>query len=568
MQKKKSFIKEMLLYLMILTGQLILILVYFCFSSYTILQKEIKDASGALLNIYINEVNNGIIEMNGVLVSITTRQEELGNIRSNSENKRNLSAISLQNYMKNLMAGNHIADVIVVYDEKYNICLDAIKTGFNFEKKNSLRDFTSRAVSNQAIDNYQWNFLKIDNDVYLYKMFLKDNRAIAIYTKASNILNAISGEMKGNRSIILTNNEGDIGYVWGKQTRSIVNGGNISNISTDNYFQISKSIVEEQIKIYCFTAKKSIFQQTHTSMLGVAAAAGLSVFFMFFILHYAKQEIAAPMRLIISNMEKIKSGNYSSCISKNFSKKEFELLQETIEKMVDEIVELKIQAYEKRIAFQEMELKSIRLQLKPHFFLNALTTISSLNSQNSKDQIAVFIDALSKNIRYMFRTGFHTVTIKDEIRHVHNYFEMQELKYPQCVLYIIDLPKELEEWRLPQMIIHTFIENEYKYAVSMDKTLLVLIKISMQNYKGTNMLLIEIEDDGKGYPQEVLEYMNHSNREDSGTETRIGLWSVKRMMELMYNRDDLILLENVYPHGCLNKIYIPEKENYKMNTDH
>ena len=36
---------------------------------------------------------------------------------------------------------------------------------------------------------------------------------------------------------------------------------------------------------------------------------------------------------------------------------------------------------------------------------------------------------------------------------------MQELNYPNCVFYYIDIPEELEEWRIPQMLIHTVIET-------------------------------------------------------------------------------------------------------------
>jgi sensor histidine kinase YesM len=273
------------------------------------------------------------------------------------------------------------------------------------------------------------------------------------------------------------------------------------------------------------------------------------------------------MELMINDMERIKDGEYENRIDGNFSSKEFQMLQETINRMVDEIVGLKIQTYEKFIALQDMELKSIRLQLKPHFFLNALTTILSLNSQNKDIQIKNYIEALSKNVRYMFRAGFHTVTIKEEIRHVENYFEMQELKYPECIFYLIDLPQELEEWKIPQMLIHTFIENEYKYAVSMDTTLTILIKVSRQQYKGEETLLIELEDDGKGYPKEVLDYMNGITEKTSEKGERIGLWSIKRMMELMYEREDLVSLANIDPHGCLNRIYVPPKAKHELEEE-
>ena len=53
------------------------------------------------------------------------------------------------------------------------------------------------------------------------------------------------------------------------------------------------------------------------------------------------------------------------------------------------------------------------------------------------------MDALSRNIRYMFKSGLHTVPVEEEIRHIENYFEMQECKYPGCIFHFIDLPQAL-----------------------------------------------------------------------------------------------------------------------------
>lgn len=536
-------------------------------SSYGILENEIKESSSAFLKIYSNEFRNNITEMDGVLKSITQEELDLARIKSTNENERVLSSISLFRSMQYLTAGNNLVDVMVIYDKNFDICIDARGKGIDNRKKDSLRDFTSKAFGDDEIHSFQWNFVTLDGETYIYKMLLTNSRAIAIYSRTSNLLHSLSTEDKGNRSIALVNDEGMIGRIWGNETEDIKLGAYISYIESENYFIINKNIVEGQLSIYCFTSKDSILQQTHTSMILVAFIVCAAVVFMVFILQYTKRVITVPMQQMVNEMERIKAGEYDNRIDVNSNTKEFQMLQETTNQMVEEIVGLKIQSYEKRIELQDMELKSIRLQLKPHFFLNALTTISSLSSQNKNMQIKAYIDSLSKNIRYMFHAGFHTVSLKEEVAHVENYFEMQELKYPGCIFYLIDLPQELEEWKIPQMLIHTFIENEYKYAISMEETLTVLIKISRKTYQGEEMVLIEIEDDGKGYPQEVLDYMSEYTEKTSEKGTRIGLWSIKRMMELMYERNDLVKLKNIDPHGCLNRVYVPSNAVHELERE-
>ena len=132
----------------------------------------------------------------------------------------------------------------------------------------------------------------------------------------------------------------------------------------------------------------------------------------------------------------------------------------------------------------EGQLPTNVARIKPHFFLNAISTLSSMNSQGRGQQIKGYVESLSKNIRYMFKSGLHTVTVKEEIRHIENYFDMQAFKYPNCAFYFIDLPAELEGWRIPQMLIQTFVENEFKYAISRETVLTVIIKVSLSERNG------------------------------------------------------------------------------------
>ncbi|MDE7276033.1 MAG: hypothetical protein K2N98_04150, partial [Lachnospiraceae bacterium] len=50
--------------------------------------------------------------------------------------------------------------------------------------------------------------------------------------------------------------------------------------------------------------------------------------------------------------------------------------------------------------------------------------------------------------------------------------------------------------------------------------------------------------------------------------TQVGLWSIKRLLELMYDRKGLLKLENIEPHGALNRIYVPENVVQEINKEH
>lgn len=55
----------------------------------------------------------------------------------------------------------------------------------------------------------------------------------------------------------------------------------------------------------------------------------------------------------------------------------------------------------------------------------------------------------------------------------------------------------------PPHVLHTFVENEYKYAVKIDSVLSILIQAKVLLKEGEEMLYIRMEDDGVGFPEQV-----------------------------------------------------------------
>jgi len=303
------------------------------------------------------------------------------------------------------------------------------------------------------------------------------------------------------------------------------------------------------------TRMSGLVKQIRSHVLWLLALMLVSLFFSFRFGRQLRSDILEPMADMQSSMEQIVQGDVEHRITTGYTSLEFSLLKDAFNGLMDQIVGLKIAGYEKQLQLQDSELKAVRLQIKPHFFLNALTTISSLSQQGKNDLIVTYISALSKNIRYMFRSGLHTVTLSDEITHVENYFEMQDLKYPGSVFHFIDMDPAVEQWKIPQMIIHTIIENEYKYALRPEGVLTILIRAGVQDVNGKPHLILEIEDDGEGYPDSVLEEFSSHDAPLDGH--RLGLWSIRRMMELMYEEQNLFTIANNTVQGCMNRFVIP-----------
>lgn len=562
--KKRAFVRQIILYMAGLVVLLALLLVVYAASSYSILRGEIEQSAENFLQVYGSELKSRVSQMDRVLQNLLVQNySSLQIMRSAEESKRVYAALDIKNYISDLLRSDDTVGCIVVADSRYDVCVDAAVVTLNYWDREAMRDYTSACARGDQ-SPIGWLFLVLNHQMYLAKTYIYSGRAVTAFTSTAEVLATIPAGDYGDQTFVLTDENNIVADAVGKTPDLLTTGQTLSISASPRTLLFTYTVSSGQILLHSVVQNLSVWKQARTSMAIALATILFTIFFGFLLIRYVRKQMILPMNAMTEGMQRIDKGEYDLRIEGEYGTSEFTHLKETFNKLMDEIVHLKIQSYEKIIALKDMELKSIRLQIKPHFFLNAISTLSSMNSQGRGQQIKGYVEALSKNIRYMFKSGLHTVTVREEIRHIENYFDMQEFKYPNCAFHFVDLPSTLEDWRIPQMLIQTFVENEFKYAVSVDAVLTVLIKISLDKHAGEEMLLIEIEDDGKGYPRDVLRYMNGQSRPRTSDGSRVGLWSVKRMLSLMYERGDLLELKNIDPHGCLNRIWVPAKPEHEF----
>lgn len=554
--KQKSFIKNTVQMLMLQLILLIAILLIFLYSSYRSSVESTEQMLNNFLQIYGNELENKLENGDRVLERLIYKNNDYDKLQSASETDRYYASINLHKLLEETIVNENNIDLAVIAEGEHQIFLNAGKNGISLSKKDAIRAF-ALACAKEDLIKAEWKFTVLDATPYLYKMYVWHGRVAGIFISVDSFMETAGNSRLEKMSLMLTDENQQVYGCYGSEIAAFAAGTKVEELISNKTMTKRFSLLEGKFFIYSSLHANTFAGQIKSSMVVFFIVIWMSLISAFLLVRYIRNAILTPMTHMKENMEQIKNGDYQLRITENYDNSEFSMLKDTFNRLMDEIVGLKIKSYEKQIELQETELKSIRLQIRPHFFLNAMTTISSLSMQKKNDEIKIYIDALSKNIRYMFKSGLHTVPLSEEIRHVENYFEMQELKYPNCVFYYIEIEPGLEEWQIPQMLIHTVIENEYKYAVALDTMLTILVKAGSLVMEGETFLTIEIEDDGKGYPGDVLMQFQKTSNKPGEDGSRVGLWSIRRMLEIMYERNDLFQISNIEPHGCFNRFLIP-----------
>jgi len=256
-------------------------------------------------------------------------------------------------------------------------------------------------------------------------------------------------------------------------------------------------------------------------------------------------------------MRRIGEGNLNTRIDPYPTSDEFRIVNETFNKMITQVQELRIHVYEEQLSKHKAELQHLQLQINPHFFMNSLNIIYNLALVKNYGLIQEMALSLVQYFRYMFRSNLTFVPLKDELQHVRNYIRIQELRFPGKLVFEVSAPDFLLDTRIPPLIVQTFVENSIKHAAIVSSSIQGAVHIDLDDSGPDPRLLIEIRDTGKGFSEEILEQINAGEKIEDEQGDHIGIWHVKRRLGLLYGDEAHISFSNVEPSGAFVEILLP-----------
>ncbi len=175
----------------------------------------------------------------------------------------------------------------------------------------------------------------------------------------------------------------------------------------------------------------------------------------------------------------------------------------------------------------ELELKSIRQQLSPHFTFNVLNNLQFL-MQRDRDKALTLLAQYSKVLRYyVYESQHKAIFLDDEVSFLKTYLELEKDRLGDEAKIEMDIAVAPNELKIVPFILSTFVENCFKHLSMKDRWISVLI-----HFKNNNLhLLVQNTYDNKPEGATIHE--------------GIGLEQVKKRLELTYpGRYELMLGAN------------------------
>ncbi len=245
--------------------------------------------------------------------------------------------------------------------------------------------------------------------------------------------------------------------------------------------------------------------------------------------------------------------------------KELNQINEQFKNLTHEITRLRINIYESELARNRFQIHFLQQQIKPHFYLNCLTTIDSMLSIGEVDTARKMLQFTSRYLRYLFQADKDYVHLKGELSHIEDYINIQNLRLGNTIRYSLDTSDEYDMVKVPPLLLITFVENVIKHAIPKEEILQLTISCKKpssvsediaRTFGDQECFEIKISDNGQGLPEETIDRLSRQLPIAENGE-HIGITNSWQRLRLLYNDTFLLKAENSPEGGAIITIMLP-----------
>ncbi|MDG1517970.1 MAG: histidine kinase [Flavobacteriales bacterium] len=153
---------------------------------------------------------------------------------------------------------------------------------------------------------------------------------------------------------------------------------------------------------------------------------------------------------------------------------------------------------QRRVANQQLALRSLRSQMNPHFIFNALNSVNSFISENDQRSANKFLSNFSRLMRLVMENSEHNfIPLQKELEILKIYLQLEHFRFKDQFDYNVKIDEEVdeEEFEIPPMLIQPYIENAIWHGLRY-KPSSGLLNLRLSAKK--NNLIVTISDNGIG----------------------------------------------------------------------
>lgn len=265
--------------------------------------------------------------------------------------------------------------------------------------------------------------------------------------------------------------------------------------------------------------------------------------------------ITAPLERLTKSMQIVERGEFEQAklyLDEVEAVGEARILKKDFLIMIDEVMELIHENYEKQIILKDTQYRALQAQINPHFLYNTFNSINWMIKSKANDDASKMIMALGGLLRAALSKETIS-TIEEELELVKNYVFIQKLRYGKRVEFNIELCDDFNEYRIPRMSLQPLVENSIFYGV---ENSVHPCYIEIRLMKNKEYLIIKVSDNGIGMNQDILQKVRSFEMNSGGN--GIGLKNINERLELLFEGDFKFEIHSKVGEGTVIEMIIPK----------
>ena len=268
------------------------------------------------------------------------------------------------------------------------------------------------------------------------------------------------------------------------------------------------------------------------AMLFVVVGVLLFLFYLFS--RFFLRSIIVPVHTMVEGMKELEDGNLDTHIEPA-GQNEIRTMIHSFNRMVRRLKATITENEQVQQKKHEAEVRALQSQINPHFLVNTLNSIRFMAQVSRFEGIRKMAEALIRILSCSFRGNISFYTVKEELEVLDSYLYLMKIRYSNGFESAYDVAPDCLDCRIPRLILQPIVENSIVHGLCEKEEDIGHLTISAKRKGG--FLYLTVEDDGKGIPEEEIQFLLKPRERKAGDNTSIGIENVFTRLKLYFGED-------------------------------
>ncbi len=298
----------------------------------------------------------------------------------------------------------------------------------------------------------------------------------------------------------------------------------------EEYFAVKRFIYNRGIYLVSMVKEEYINGELASIRTTMRIMMVLSVFMVLLAVVGFLFTIVKPVIELTRETKRLEYGDFTAHV-KVRSNDEIGKLGLRFNKMVKQIQRLIDTKYKLEIQNKESELKALQSQINPHFLYNTLDMIRWTARIEKANETGKSIEDLSRLFRIGLSQGKLWIPLKDEMKYVYSYLELQKKRLAGKLHFYIVMESGLENALVTKLILQPLAENSIEHGF---KARAETNRIYIRAYRYERGICIDVIDNGMGLD---VEKVNNSLMESGSNDNGFALKNIHGRLETAFGKE-------------------------------